>query len=76
MPDVDWQSIDEEDPVAWLLEYARRVHKGIHDAAPPGGCRLCIDREIRALVRDAKDKLSPDDFRHVRWAVRVELGGS
>jgi len=70
---VDWESIEEEDPVAWLTEYARRVHKGIHEAAPEGCCRLCIDREIRALVRDAKSKLSPEDFKHVRWAVQVEL---
>jgi hypothetical protein len=62
-----------DEAVAYLVADATRRHQEAHDASPPGCCRRCLDQEIRALVRAAKNKLSPDEFKHIRWAVRTEL---
>ena len=72
-------------PVAPLAVFAdaatdhvnRRLHKGhqeAHDASLSGECRRRLDRELRALVQDARDELSPEEFKHLRWAVKVALG--
>ncbi len=56
-----------------LVEEATRLHKEDHDK-DPDNCRRCIDRALRAAIRDARERLSLKDFQHVRWAVRGELG--
>lgn len=63
-----------EEAVAYLVAEARRMHQEEHDASPPGCCRRCLDRQLRLAVQDARERLSPEQFKFIRWALIVELG--